>query len=105
MVIIETPIFTKLIKRFVSDDEYQNLQEALILKPDLGAIIKTSGGLRKLRWSSVNRGKRSGIRVIYYWLPDDHQVYMLFAYIKNEQENLTDVQLSTLRKIVQGWGK
>jgi len=49
MVIIETPIFTKLINDLMSDDEYKDLQEALVSRPDRGAIITGSGGLRKVR--------------------------------------------------------
>lgn len=50
MVIIETSIFTKLITDMMNDDEYRLLQESLIVKPDVGVIIKGSGGLRKARW-------------------------------------------------------
>jgi len=49
------------------------------------------------------RGKSGGVRVIYYWMSADDQLYMLLAYAKNEQENLTDVQVSALRKIVERW--
>ncbi len=103
MMIIETPIFTKLITQIMSDDEYRALQEALIMRPELGVVIKNSGGLRKLRWSLQGRGKSGGVRVIYYWMNADEQLYMLLAYPKNEQENLTDMQLNTLRAIVQRW--
>ena len=103
MMIIETPIFTKLINELMSDDEYRALQEALIMRPELGVVIKNSGGLRKLRWSLQGRGKSGGVRVIYYWMNADEQLYMLLAYPKNEQENLTDAQLSALRAIVQRW--
>jgi hypothetical protein len=57
MVIIETPIFTKLISGLMSDDEYKNLQEAIVVRPDRGTILKNSGGLRKLRWALEGRGK------------------------------------------------
>ena len=103
MMIIETPIFTKLITELMSDDEYRALQEALIMRPELGVVIKNSGGLRKLRWALQGRGKSGGVRVIYYWMNADEQLYMLLAYPKNEQENLTDAQLSALRAIVQRW--
>ena len=103
MMIIETPIFTKLINELMSDDEYRALQEALIMRPELGVVIKNSGGLRKLRWALQGRGKSGGVRVIYYWMNADEQLYMLLAYPKNEQENLTDMQLNTLRAIVQRW--
>ena len=51
MVIVETAVFTKLIKEMLSDDEYKNLQEVLISRPASGDLIKESGGLRKIRWS------------------------------------------------------
>jgi hypothetical protein len=103
MIIIETPIFTKLITGLMSDDEYKDLQEALVTRPEMGALIKNSGGLRKVRWSLEGRGKSGGVRVIYYWMSADDQLYMLLAYPKNEQENLTDAQVSALRKIVERW--
>ncbi|WP_245546199.1 hypothetical protein [Marinomonas posidonica] len=46
----------------MNDDEYKELQEALVAKPDLGVLIKNSGGLRKVRWSVDGRGKRGGVR-------------------------------------------
>lgn len=57
MVIIETPIFTKLITSLMSDDEYKVLQETLVNRPDMGAILKNSGGLRKVRWALEGRCK------------------------------------------------
>jgi hypothetical protein len=105
MVIVETPIFTKLISELMSDDEYKDLQEALVLRPDRGAIIKNGGGLRKVRWALEGRGKSGGARVIYYWVTENDQVYMLLAYPKNVQNNLTDTQLKTLRQTVERWSK
>lgn len=103
MIIIETPIFTKLITTLMSDDEYKDLQEALVTRPEMGALIKNSGGLRKVRWSLEGRGKSGGVRVIYYWMSADDQLYMLLAYPKSEQANLTDAQVNALRKIVERW--
>ncbi|MGO2353687.1 MAG: type II toxin-antitoxin system RelE/ParE family toxin [Marinomonas foliarum] len=103
MVIVETPIFTKLINEIMSDDEYKELQEALVIKPDLGVLIKSSGGLRKVRWSVDGRGKRGGVRVIYYWMTENEQLYMMYIFPKNAQDNLTDVQTKALRQIVERW--
>lgn len=103
MVIIETPTFTRLIQEVMSDDEYRALQEALVQRPDLGTIIKGSGGLRKVRWRLQGQGKRGGVRVIYYWMMADEQIRMLYAYRKAKQENLTAEQLAVLREIVAGW--
>jgi hypothetical protein len=103
MVIVETPIFTKLINEIMSDDEYKELQEALVIKPDLGVLIKNSGGLRKVRWSVDGRGKRGGVRIIYYWMTENEQLYMMYIFPKNTQENLTDAQTKALRQIVERW--
>ncbi len=102
MVIIETPIFTRRIQAILSDDEYRLLQAQLVQKPDAGKIISGSGGLRKLRWFAGGHGKRGGIRVIYYWFVSPEVVLMLFAYPKNEQDDLTAAQLKQLKKIVKG---
>ncbi|WP_193330682.1 type II toxin-antitoxin system RelE/ParE family toxin [Pseudoalteromonas ulvae] len=105
MVIIETPIFTKVITNLMTDDEYKDLQEALVSRPDRGTIIKNSGGLRKVRWALEGRGKSGGVRVIYYWMTEDEQLYMVFAFPKNAQENLTDAQTKQLKQVVERWLK
>ena len=99
MIIIETHIFTKLIQNLMSDDEYKDLQEALVNRPALGDLIKGSGGLRKVRWSLEGRGKSGGIRAIYYWVVDDHHIRMLYVYPKGKQENLTKDQLKQLKAL------
>ncbi|WP_290702818.1 type II toxin-antitoxin system RelE/ParE family toxin [Amphritea sp.] len=103
MVIVETAVFTKLIKEMLSDDEYKNLQEVLISRPASGDLIKESGGLRKIRWSVQGTGKSGGIRVIYYWVVDDHHIRMLYVYPKGKQDNLTKAQVAQLKAIVERW--
>lgn len=102
MVIIETPIFTRRIQDILGDDEYRLMQDQLVQRPDAGKIIPGSGGLRKLRWSASGRGKRGGARVIYYWLVSNEALLMLYAFSKNEQDDLTPDQLRQLKKIVEG---
>jgi hypothetical protein len=87
----------------MSDDEYRALQDAIIQHPDQGAIIKNSGGLRKIRWKLEGRGKSGGIRAIYYWMVSADQIYMVYAFPKSKQENLTPEQVAVLKKIVQRW--
>ena len=103
MVIIETPIFTRLIQAAMSDDDYRLLQEALITRPESGAIIKGSGGLRKLRWKLDGKGKSGGIRVIYYWVTADEEIRMLYVYKKSSQTDLTPSQIAALKEIVNRW--
>jgi hypothetical protein len=99
--IIETPIFTKRIKDALSDSEYCKLQWALVINPEAGAIIQASGGLRKLRWVIPGKGKRGGLRIIYYWYKQDEKIYMLFPYKKSEQKDLTDEQMKMLIRYVK----
>ena len=84
-------------------NEYKKLQEALVNRPDIGDLIKDSGGLRKVRWNQEGTGKSGGLRIIYYWVVDNHHIRMLYVYPKGKQENLTKEQLIQLRSIVARW--
>jgi len=88
MVFIETSLFTRLVSQHLNDDEYAALQAALILHPDTGDLIPGSGGVRKLRWGGSGRGKRGGIRIIYYWRNQAGQIWLLTLYAKNERANI-----------------
>jgi len=101
MVFIETPTFTRLIAKLLDDDEYSRLQEELGKRPDAGDLIKDGGGIRKFRWKRAGKGKRGGIRVIYYWLSEDDQLFMLVAYPKSVKDNLTGKETAILRKLVK----
>ena len=97
---IETPVFTKQITSLLDDADYRQLQVTLALKPRAGDIIRGSGGLRKIRWAVRGRGKSGGIRIIYYLVADE-EIYFLFAYAKNKQEDLDSGQLRLLRNLVK----
>ena len=101
MWFIETPVFSSQLSALLSDDDFSALQLALALRPEQGTLIPGGGGLRKLRWGHRGRGKRGGLRVIYYWEPTEGGIYLLFLYPKNRQEDLTPEQLKLLRRIVQ----
>ena len=101
MVIIETQIFTRKLKTLLTDDVYRKLQHELISRPEAGAIIPGSGGLRKLRWSGSGRGKRGGVRIIYYWFSQQEIILLLLIYPKNEQDDLTPKQLKILKEIIE----
>ena len=100
MIIIESEFFTRKIKKLINDELYAALQQVLILNPELGDIIHGSCGLRKVRWNLRHKGKRGGIRIIYYCHNKKQQIYMLYAYKKNKQENLTKEQLNIVRRLV-----
>lgn len=63
---IETPLFSRVVERYLSDDDYAELQVYLSEHPEAGDVIRASGGVRKLRWAVQGRGKRGGVRIIYY---------------------------------------
>lgn len=101
MVFIETPVFTEDVESLLTRDSYRGLQRALLLRPDAGSVIRGSHGLRKLRWQTPGRGKRGGVRVIYYWIRDEDVIYLLTVYPKTRQDNLTPQQLRILSRLVQ----
>ena len=69
--------------------------------PELGKLVRGSGGLRKIRWGLPGKGKSGGARVIYYWAVKEDHIFMLLMYSKSEQEDLTPSQLKILKKIVK----
>jgi len=91
VIIVETTVFTRLIATLMHDDPYRELQERLIENPEIGDLIQGSGGLRKIRWKLTGRGKRGGVRVIYYWA------------VSADQKDLTKDQLKVLRQLVERW--
>lgn len=101
MEFIETPVFTKEVRRLLDDATYQALQFALLLRPEQGKVIPGSGGLRKLRWRSKRRGKRGALRLIYYQDVGGESLYLLYLYEKSAHEDLTTEQLRILSRIVR----
>ncbi len=100
--LVETRLFTKLVQEYLSDDEYGALQQALVASPESGDVIPGSGGVRKLRWSVAGRGKRGGIRVIYYLRSRQGQIWMLTLYAKNVAENIPAHVLKKIREEIDG---
>jgi len=101
MELIETPIFTKKMTDILSDDEYRDMQWILAVNPEAGPVIPGCGGLRKLRWRVSGKGKRGGVRVIYYVYARDQKIYLLYMYKKSEREDLTHKQLRILKEYVK----
>jgi mRNA-degrading endonuclease RelE of RelBE toxin-antitoxin system len=99
---VETKLFTRLVLEYLSDDEYSELQQALIANPEAGAIIPGSGGVRKLRWGLAGRGKRGGIRVIYYLRTRQGRIWMLTLYPKNVAENISANVLKQIKGEIDG---
>jgi hypothetical protein len=99
---VETRLFTRLVQEYLSDDEYSALQQALLHDPEAGAIVPGSGGVRKLRWGVAGRGKRGGLRVIYFLRTRQGQIWMLTIYPKNVAENIPAHVLRQIREEIDG---
>jgi hypothetical protein len=99
---IETKLFSRLLADYLTDDEYALLQDALAESPERGALVPASGGVRKLRWSQPGRGKRGGVRVIYYAKTREGVIWMLTIYAKNEKENIPAHVLRKIKEEIDG---
>ncbi|KFC00954.1 cytotoxic translational repressor of toxin-antitoxin stability system [Trabulsiella guamensis ATCC 49490] len=103
MLFIETNIFTEDVKKLLSDDEYRKFQQFMADNPDWGDVIQNTGGLRKVRWVAKGKGKRGGVRVIYYHKLAESQIRLLLIYKKGVQDDLSDDEKRQLRALNEGW--
>jgi len=103
MVFIETPAFTQDVRELLSEESYANFQLYLGIQPEVGDVIENTGGLRKVRWKSEGRGKRGGVRVIYFYVTAASQVRLLLIYRKGVQDTLSAREKSILRAINKHW--
>lgn len=101
MLIKETSIFTRRVDKLLDRESYRLLQLRLAMDPECGDLIRGTGGLRKVRWQGAGRGKRGGVRVIYYWAQSPEIILLLVIYGKNEQDDLTSDQRKILKAIVE----
>jgi hypothetical protein len=99
ILFVETSWFSSIREQYLDDERFRLLQVALITSPGAGPVIRGTGGIRKLRWSTEGAGKRGGLRVLYYWIPNRDTIYFLNVYKKAEIEELTRAEIMTLRKI------
>ena len=102
MEIVESPLFMRQVSELLSEESYRALQAALLLRPDAGALIPGSRGLRKIRWQVAGRGTRGGVRVIYVWRSAVGRLLMLCVYRKSDREDLSRAELRALRQLVDG---
>ena len=102
-VFVELPPFERYRADYLDDDAFRGLQRLLMLNPEAGALIPGTGGLRKLRFGDERRrkGKRGGLRVIYYWWDAGAQFWLFTIYDKDEMSDLTTSQRETLKQMIK----
>jgi hypothetical protein len=100
---IEAPAFTRSLADYLNDDSYKELQAKLQGNPELGDLMPGTGGFRKVRWADARRGKgrRGGLRVIYYHFKSDSQIWLMTLYDKDEASDLTMREKKTLKSAIE----
>lgn len=100
---VEAPAFSRYREDYLDDDEFGALQQSLAINPEEGDLVPGAGGIRKLRWKDPRRrkGKRGGLRVIYYCFLSDEEIWLLTLYDKNEAADLTKDEKDKLRRALE----
>ena len=99
VTVAETPLFVRQAEGVWADDEREAFVDFIAANPQAGDIIPETGGVRKMRWTRAGRGKRGGVRVIYFYHDADRPLYLLMVYAKGWQENLSPEEKRTVRKL------
>ena len=103
VIFIELPAFERHRADYLDDEGFQALQNLLMKDPQAGDLIPDTGGLRKLRFRDVRRGKgkRGGLRVIYYWWNSGFQFWLFTLYNKDEMSDLTPKQRRAFKAMIK----
>lgn len=97
-----TSNYERAIRKLLSDDARRAMEAAIVTAPDSAPVIRGTGGIRKLRWAGSGRGKRGGIRAVYYWQAGAGAgaIYMLTVYAKADRDDLTAADTRALSRLV-----
>lgn len=100
---IELPTFAKFRADYLDDEGFRGLQQSMLKNPEAGDVIEGTGGLRKLRHGDPRRGKgkRGGLRVIYYWWDGGRQFWLFTLYNKDEMEDLSADEKKLLKSMLK----
>jgi hypothetical protein len=100
---VELPAFARYRADYFDDEGFRGLQQSMLKNPEAGDVIEGTGGLRKLRHGDPRRGKgkRGGLRLIYYWWGGGRQFWLFTLYDKDEMENLTADEKKALKGMLK----
>ncbi len=101
ITVIEFPSFLSRVDKSIDAEERDEFIDYIAKNPEAGRIIQGTGGIRKVRWGSKNKGKSGGVRIIYYFYDEQAPIFLLTAYGKGEKENLTSEQKKQLSALAQ----
>ncbi|MEQ9720466.1 type II toxin-antitoxin system RelE/ParE family toxin [Yersinia alsatica] len=97
---IETPFFSKQREVLLTEDEFRELQQILLLNPSSGALIVGTGGVRKVRFAIGQKGKSGGVRVIYYYQEPQGRIWFFTVYPKNQKDTLTSSEKQQFKDVI-----
>ena len=100
MTVVETPFFLRKATGLLAEEERLLLIAFVGANPEAGDVIPESGGVRKVRWPAKGKGKRGGLRVVYYFHNEAFPVFLLTVYSKNQKANLTKAERNELKTLV-----
>ena len=100
---VEAPAFMRFRDDYLDDDGFAELQRYMASNPEAGDTVPGAGGIRKLRWKDSRRGKgrRGGLRVIYYCFLSEQEIWLLTLYDKDEAADLTKDERDHLRRALE----
>ena len=100
MNLYSTRTYERVIRKLLSEDARREMEAAIAAAPDAAPVIRGTGGIRKQRWAGSGRGKRGGIRAIYFWHAGPEAIYMLTAYAKADRDDLTAADRKVLSRLI-----
>jgi hypothetical protein len=100
---VEAPAFARFREDYLDDDGFAELQSYLAKNPEAGDMVPGAGGIRKMRWRDPRRGKgrRGGLRIIYYCFLSEREIWLLTLYDKDEAADLTKEERGQLRRALE----
>jgi hypothetical protein len=102
-VFVELPPFERHRKSYLNDEAFRGLQQELLANPHVGEVIQGTGGLRKMRFADEhrNKGKRGGVRIIYYWWLGGSQFWLFTLYSKDDMSDLAEDERKLLADMLK----
>lgn len=98
---VESPLFTKQVHDYLTDSEYSVFQEYLAANPEIGDLVRGSGGVRKVRWSRRGTGKSGGVRVLCFARTEAGEIWLLLIYAKSAVDSIPGHILKALKEEMQ----
>jgi mRNA-degrading endonuclease RelE of RelBE toxin-antitoxin system len=101
MTIVELQLFLKNADRYLSDEELESFKDHIARNPESGAVMRGTGGVRKVRWATGNKGKSGGARIIYYFYDQSIPLFLITVYGKKDKASLTKAQQNAMKQLTE----